>query len=375
MSDQPQKKTRGRKAAVATPVPVVNEDVEDVVVEAAPAKKTRGGGKKTKKPSVVAMVTPEGIVGSLVTEMRPLIAHIPISSSKLDTEETETTQLNNPPPKYDPTVPMPYDDTDTLSFLGQSAVPSAEMNTIQTNELPPSTSVADARHFEAPFKSNLPTHYSERLMVQYQDSNRVQKIPERTDFFCFWCCHPFDSVPCVIPADIKEGIWNVYGNFCSPECSVAYLFTERLDNNVQWERYAMLNSLYSKDAEIVAGSSTGVRSAPKREVLRIFGGSMDIREFRAIIHEKKLRIDVLTPPMVSIIQTMDTKPIDFYDQSLRNIFVPTEARRLNAPGAQGLRLRRTKPIAGRENTLDWVMKIKKENAPTVNVLAALTGSA
>jgi hypothetical protein len=156
---------------------------------------------------------------------------------------------------------------------------------------------------------------------------------------------------------------------------VAYLFTERLDNNVQWERYAMLNSLYSKDAELVAGSSTGVRSAPKREVLRIFGGSMDIREFRAIIHEKKLRIDVLTPPMVSIIQTMDTKPIDFYDQSLRNIFVPTEARRLNAPGAQGLRLRRTKPIAGRENTLDWVMKIKKENAPTMNVLAALTGSA
>jgi hypothetical protein len=121
----------------------------------------------------------------------------------------------------------------------------------------------------------------------------------------------------------------------------------------------MLNSLYSADAEIKAGSSTGIRSAPKREVLRIFGGSMDIREFRAIIHEKKLRIDVLTPPMVSIIQTMDTKPIDFYDQSLRNVFVPTEARRLNAPGAQGLRLRRSKPIAGKESTLEFVMNIQK----------------
>jgi len=153
-------------------------------------------------------------------------------------------------------------------------------------------------------------------------------------------------------------VYQVYGNFCSPECAVAYLFYERLDSNIQWERYAMLNSLYSADCEIKGGSSTGIRSAPKREVLRIFGGSMDIREFRAIIHEKKLRIDVLSPPMVSIIQTMDTKPIDFYDQSLRNVFVPTEARRLNAPGAQGLRLRRTKPIAGKESTLEFVMNIQ-----------------
>jgi hypothetical protein len=197
-------------------------------------------------------------------------------------------------------------------------------------------------------------------MVQFQDSNRVQKLPDRTDVYCYWCCHPFDSVPCVLPSDIKETIWYVYGNFCSPECSTAYLFHERLDSNVQWERYAMLNSLYSKDVEIAAGACSGIRSAPKREVLRIFGGSMDIREFRAIIHEKKLRLDVLTPPMVSIIQTMDTKPIDFYDQSLRNVFVPTEARRLNAPGAQGLRLRRSKPIAGKESTLEWVMNIKKQ---------------
>jgi hypothetical protein len=168
-------------------------------------------------------------------------------------------------------------------------------------------------------------------------------------------------MPCVIPADIKEGIWNVYGNFCSPECGVAYLFHERLDSNVQWERYAMLNSLYKNDVEVLDGSITSIRSAPKREVLRIFGGSIDIREFRAVLHEKKLRLDVLTPPMVSIIQTMDTKPIDFFDQSLRNVFVPTEARRLNAPGAQGLRLRRSKPIAGKECTLDFVMKIQTES--------------
>jgi hypothetical protein len=334
MSTESKRKPRTKKV-VAEPTLVVVEE---------PVKKTRA----SKKPAVVAVVTPDGIVGSLMTELRPLIAHIPVNTSKIETESESNA------PKYDPNLPTPYDTKDTLSFLNDDRGESAPAN------LTESISIKDARHFEAPYKSTLPTHYSERLMVQFQDSNRAQKLPERTDCYCFWCCHPFDSSPCVIPSDIKETIWYVYGNFCSPECGVAYLFHERLDSNVQWERYAMLNSLYSRDCEVVHGSSTGVRSAPKREVLRIFGGSMDIREFRAILHEKKLRLDVLTPPMVSIIQTMDTKPIDFYDQSLRNVFVPTEARRLNAPGAQGLRLRRSKPIAGKESTLEFVMNIQQK---------------
>lgn len=347
MSSTEVKTRKPRKKANVEETNIIEEPVKEVVSEVTEVqvKRTRG---KAKKPPVVAMVTPDGIVGSLVVEMRPLIAHIPIGGSKVEIEVEPTN-----PPKYDPTIPLPYDNNDKMSFLNE------ERGESEPAKLPETTSISDVRHFEAPYKSSLTTHYSERLMVQFQDSNRVQKLPDRTDCYCFWCCHPFDSVPCVIPSDIKESVWQVYGNFCSPECAVAYLFYERLDSNIQWERYAMLNSLYSADAEIKAGSSTGIRSAPKREVLRIFGGSMDIREFRAIIHEKKLRIDVLTPPMVSIIQTMDTKPIDFYDQSLRNVFVPTEARRLNAPGAQGLRLRRSKPIAGKESTLEFVMNIQK----------------
>jgi len=332
-SEQKPKKTRAKKGAVVE---------EEVVVPATTAAVQEKRGKKTKKPPVVAMVTPDGIIGSLMHDMRPLIAHIPVSSAELATINSSA------PPKYDPTVPAPYDLTDTLAFLSEDRGESAPAELPETK---------NTRQYEAPYKSNLPLHYSERLMVQYQDSNRAQKLPEKTDVFCFWCCHSFENMPCVIPSDIKEGIWNVYGNFCSPECAVAYLFHERLDSNIQWERYAMLNSLYRKDIEIQNGAATGIRSAPKREVLRIFGGSIDIREFRAVVHERKLRIDVLSPPMISIIQTMDTKPIDFYDQSLRNVFVPTEARRLNAPGAQGLRLRRSKPIAGKESTLDFVMKL------------------
>jgi hypothetical protein len=92
----------------------------------------------------------------------------------------------------------------------------------------------------------------------------------------------------------------------------------------------------------------------------MFGGSMDISEYRAVLHEKRLRIDVLTPPIVSIIQTMDTKPIDFYDQNLKNVFIRNDIQhKFNAPGAQGLRLRRTQPRQSRESTVEWAMQIQQ----------------
>ena len=155
----------------------------------------------------------------------------------------------------------------------------------------------------------------------------------------------------------------MYGCFCSAECATAYLFKERIDTSVQWERYALLKSLYADDAEIPHGSNAGIRPAPPRETLRMFGGSMDISEYRALVHEKKLRVDVLTPPMVSIIQTMDTKPVDFYDQNLKNVFIKNDiTHKYNAPGAQGLRLRRSKPVKSKESTVEWAMQIQMLSA-------------
>ena len=84
---------------------------------------------------------------------------------------------------------------------------------------------------------------------------------------------------------------------------------------------------------------------------------MEVEDYRALIAEKRLRVDVMTPPMISIVQVMDTKPIDFYDAAVKNTFIPWEMDRMNRPGAQGLRLRRTKPVAEKESTLEWCMGI------------------
>ena len=332
----------------AAPVPALF--VEEVAASPVPAPATK---KKsvTKKPAIVATVTPDGIQGSLTpaTEQRPLIAHLPIRMSDLDNElfadggGTATTATGAG------TGPTPYDPDDVFTLFGMNTISNtAAPPTIEVTPAPPPAAVETSA--PTPTRPSLPLHYSEKLMIRFQDANREKRLPDSTDVACFWDCHTFRGPPCVIPVSIEEGIWRVYGNFCSPECAAAHLFNERLDSSVQWERYALLNRLYAEGEQ-------SVRLAPPRTILRMFGGMLDVSEFRAIVGDRRMRIDVMTPPMISIIQVMDTKPIDFYDASMKNTFIPWEMDRMNRPGAQGLRLRRTKPVAEKEATLEWCMGI------------------
>jgi hypothetical protein len=312
------------------------EEIEHVAP--APAK------RMARKPPVVASVTPDGIQGSLTPagEMRPLIVHLPIRSSDIENDLFASMSHTTGDGANGPT---PFDPEDQFANYGQSAAAAAAAPaTPAAAEAPVEVAAAIAT------RPSLPLHYSEKLMVRFQDANRDQRLPDSTDVACFWDCHSFRGPPCVIPTVIEEGIWRVYGNFCCPECAAAYLFNERLDSHVQWERYAMLNRLYSSDG-------TPVRLAAARTILRLFGGSMDISDYRTMVAEKRMRVDVMSPPMISIIQVMDTKPIDFYDASMKNTFIPWEMDRMNRPGAQGLRLRRTKPVSAKESTLEFCMGI------------------
>ena len=311
--------------------------VEEIAAPVPPAPKPKKAS--ARKPPVVASVTPEGIQGSLsCADQRPLIVHMPIKMSDIESD------LFAPTPIFEEVanngLAIPYDPEDSI----------AGYNGPHTIDLPPPKVPSPEKIESVTERPSLPLHYSEKLMVRFQDANRDQHLPESTGVACFWCCHAFMGSPCVIPTGIEEGIWRVYGNFCTPSCAAAHLFGERLDSHVQWERYALLNRLY-------AASSDGVRLAPARTVLRMFGGPMDIMDFRAAVADKRMRIDVMTPPMISIIQVMDTKPIDFYDAAMKNTFIPWEMDRMQRPGAQGLRLRRTKPVSEKEATLEYCMGI------------------
>jgi hypothetical protein len=186
-------------------------------------------------------------------------------------------------------------------------------------------------------------------MVEFKGSTEQSRLPDKTDIACFWCAHNFDHMPCIIPEREVNMIYMVYGNFCTPNCGVAFLLSEGLDPHVRWERMALLHRIYDSQG-------TGrIFPAPARESLKLFGGPMTIESYRATIHDKKVRVDLHMPPMVSILGSIDTKPIDFFDTAHKQGAAPSLPQR---SVEEGLRLKRTKPLKERESTLDTVMNIK-----------------
>ena len=189
-------------------------------------------------------------------------------------------------------------------------------------------------------------------MMEYRDCRDSKKIPETTAIACFWCAHNFSWKPTVIPEREEKGTYRVYGNFCCPSCAMAFLLNESLDTHVRWERIALLHRLYGKNYR-----SHRIFPAPSRESLAHFGGPMSIDTYRATVEQEKIRIDLQVPPMVSILGSIDTKPIDFYDSSMKHTISPLLGE-LVPKAEEGLRLKRSRPLKEKESTLDSVLKIQ-----------------
>lgn len=98
-------------------------------------------------------------------------------------------------------------------------------------------------------------------------------IAEKTNIFCWWCCHQFDDFPVCAPVkyDTLKEIFKVKGCFCSFNCSKAYMMNERNPSTY-------LTSCYTKR---LLGYIPDVSPAPSRYVLKMFGGPLSIEEYRS----------------------------------------------------------------------------------------------
>ena len=327
-------KPRGRKAkAVVEIQQIVAEEPAPINVVIQPPPKR----KSTKKQfSVIAIVTPEGIEGSLQPEIRkPLIAHLPIQSNEIVFHEEAVA--------YNPVPPSTVE-----AYNAMSDDPFQEG--VEVIQQPVSVPVPRQQAAIIEGSVPVPDYYKKgTLLVQYKATEEIRKIPEQVDIACFWCCHRFETRPVVLPVKDQGEYIEVQGNFCTPECAMSYLFDQRIDSYSRWEQLSLLNRIYGVDGAI--------KPAPPRQVLKLFGGPMSIEEYRNLVRKGSLRIDIHLPPMVSLLATMDTKPIDFYDVSLTKNVMETVKERLDK-AEQVLKLKRTKPLKAWESTLDACINLK-----------------
>jgi len=168
-------------------------------------------------------------------------------------------------------------------------------------------------------------------IVDISNNNLIWK--EKTDISCWWCCNKFETVPIGLPEKYINSNFYVHGCFCSFNC--AHSYNINLNDSKIWDRYSLLNFMKIKidntnDIEVII-------PAPPRQALEMFGGPMNIEEFRmSSLYLTKQYIHLL-PPMIPIYGILDELP---RNQNNKNNF----------------KLKRSKPLLSQNNNLLQMMQ-------------------
>jgi hypothetical protein len=136
---------------------------------------------------------------------------------------------------------------------------------------------------------------SEKLLLLASQLHTNEIINEKAA--CFWCTYDFDNPPIYIPKFNLSGTYHCYGCFCSPECATAFLFKESIDSSAKFERYHLLNYLYSK----IYNYNTNIKPAPPPHyMLNKFYGNLSIQEYRKLLTNERLLL-VIDKPLTRIL--------------------------------------------------------------------------
>jgi len=124
---------------------------------------------------------------------------------------------------------------------------------------------------------------------------------------CFWCTYEFDNPSIYIPKHYIKESYHVYGCFCSPECATAYLMEENVDSSTKFERYHLLNHIYSK----IYDYKKNIKPAPKPYyMLEKFYGNLNIQEYRSLLKTERLFL-VVDKPLTRILPELHEDNDDF----------------------------------------------------------------
>lgn len=133
---------------------------------------------------------------------------------------------------------------------------------------------------------------------------------------CFYCTVDFDNPPIYIPKHLINNYYHVYGCFCSPECATGFLMKEQIDSSIKYERYFLLNNIYSK----IYNFEKSIKPAPDPYyTLDKFFGNLSINEYRSLINSNRLYI-IIDKPITRSLPELHEDNDDFI---INNRIIPT----------------------------------------------------
>jgi len=291
MSSTPiEKKKRGRKklnAAIETnETNKTNEIIEPITTKPPPKKR----GRKPKGGKIIQQKVP--LINTTDNEPN-IILHLKCSLNDINTNEISY------PIKYNPNV----ESIQSFNF------DNSNMNNIFIEEDNADTNLKTESTKEEPSvnKNNVIVNDNiwekiNSLKVNLHKNNISDK---RSD--CFWCTYGFDNPPIFIPKNEFKNTYQVYGCFCSPECSVAFLMNEKIDSSIKFERYQLINHVYGK----IYDYQKNIKPAPNPHyLLDKFYGVLSINEYRDLFKNDQLLI-VVEKPLTHIFPELYEDNSDF----------------------------------------------------------------
>lgn len=177
-----------------------------------------------------------------------------------------------------------------------------------------------------------------------------------SEVWCWWCSHPFEGPTLHLPYryDDRTKKYTTMGNFCSWGCMKAY---NKDRNWSRWGEIAQNITLMRRDTY---KKLEPVPCAPKRECLKVFGGTMTIEEFRGckdppFVQMPNQAFMVCKIGIGKVEDSGDQVPVErsTAESKMKSIQDSTVK-------PEELKLKRTKPLKRTESALEKTLGIKRK---------------
>ena len=208
-----------------------------------------------------------------------------------------------------------YDKVSNYNQINQNIVSTFNSNVEEDNEdYLQNNHIQSYTNDDETYKPNEMKEIWKKLKM-LQHNLHVNNICDKKSA-CFWCTYEFDNPPIYIPKHFIKGSYHVYGCFCSPECATAFLMEENIDSSTRFERYHLLNHIYSK----IYDYKKNIKPAPKPHyMLEKFYGNLSIQEYRSLLKNERLFL-VVDKPLTRVLPELHEENDDFI---INNKIIPS----------------------------------------------------
>ena len=258
MNNEPVEKKRGRKKKEN------NEVLEPV------EKKKRGRKKKWESFAYTKVIMPESDEES--------VQHNYVNNIDSENYEKESVAFGN----LNITVHTNKEISNTEKIKSTICNNINSNNKLSTCKIELSNSDIEDNTDDETEYEYVPKNSKIKLIRHYDNIYSEGKELERTNVYCFNCCHPFYNKPFTLPIDYNPTLkrYKVFGNFCSPNCAKRYAMDDKKSSNTVSILSQMCREMYSY--------SYTIKAAPSRFTLKCFGGKLSIEDYRNSFLDKRV---------------------------------------------------------------------------------------